>query len=784
MIPACLHVAALLLFPIAQAGTQQQEATILNYGSVASEPLANGEVLYHLRQIDLRSPTLTLRADRGRVRFHGERYSETAQGTRLIGDIGADLLGSPGQPVKEPLILEIQLEGNVYMETPERIVECDWMVQLPGEGRATLHRAKITIPGDIGPNGWPWRLRADVLEEAADGSLFARNAAVTACHLTDPAYALTMRELRATLDENGAYIWSPASTWLSVRDQRVLPMPSFDFQAGSGDSGFGVRSLRMSSGRQLGTALELGMSYKTHYGDDPFELSLLPSYSTRRGTPLRTRAEYSSDRLSTSWDLFYLADGATDVHALSRFVGRGSDQRWRLRSDTRYELSDFWRLDVDLNLTSDPLVDPEFFRREWTDARDSLNELYLRRVDAQSLFTVTADYRLDDVGFTPIEGYGARGGAAPQQLDLLPRLRYEKFSTTIASLPVGALGGHDGRAPVNLSWGADAGRFRLRELELTPALASLPFTPSGDESRDRAQAWIEVVAPMNWRGLTLSPGVRVEGGAVSDPGALGGSDAQASTEVFLEASSVFERRSEDGWLHRLRPAVRLRNLEVLDRPGAEWFPFEAFDQRRSGQAAEFSLRQFWYGEASSQPWLDVNLLVPYYPSPSEALADGVFPGFRSGQRTSSWGPAEMRVVWTPGVERGLLRGVRATTNLRQNFREGELEEIFSSLSVSPNPNWRVATWLRSLSDTAITDAFASSGFRVSWRINETWSFEAGQTFTQRGDSATNSRYGFTYHGHGFAFELSASRNEATGESRYSFNLLPCFLTEPYYGANL
>ena len=160
----------------------------------------------------------------------------------------------------------------------------------------------------------------------------------------------------------------------------------------------------------------------------------------------------------------FLEDGAGDVHALRNRVERDNSLRWRLRLDNRWALSDNWRLDADFALSSDAIVDPEFFREEWVKEDDALNELYLRHQDEDSHFSVRTTLRLDDVGYTPLGAYGGFGSDEPQQLDLLPRIEYNSFQRTIGNIDTGSLGGRDGSSPINLSWGV-----RCRALSLALA---------------------------------------------------------------------------------------------------------------------------------------------------------------------------------------------------------------------------------------------------------------------------------------------------------------------------
>ncbi len=789
MLPCFALTAALPLLCIPQqseepAVQQQAPPTVqdqVQYESVLSE-IDGSQILYHFEQVDVISAGKKVRADRAMIRLDREKYDQAVSGSLLLGDLATDLIGLPGKPVKDALILEIRLEGGVEIDTGFTIIECDWLSHSPPRGVATLYQAQITVPAERSPNLWPWRMQAKYLQEFPDGTLRAKLARLTACHLKDPVYSMAIKELTGTPDGRGEYNWKPTTPWLEIGSRRFLPMPAFQFNSGEDpNAGFGLRSLRFSSGKQLGTAVEVGFASSSTIGNGKLNWRLLPMFSTRRGFPMRTRGEYESDFWDSNWDLFVLNDKADDVHSLRRFVHRDQDLRWRVRWNNRLHLENDWKLDLDLALTSDPLVDPEFFRPDWVAEDDALSEIYLRRNVDHSHFSVRATYRIDDAGFTPLGGYGEHGDPIAQQLDLLPRARYDHFSHSIANLPTGPFGGYDGLSSLNFAWGMDVGRFQLRSLDIDAPPDRPNYTPLDDEIRDRARLWTEFAVPMSLGGVSIRPGIRADAGAVRNASSGGGNDEQGSIESFLETSMVFEGRFSDGWLHRIRPMIRLRNLQVFDRPDANWFAFDQFDTRRSGQAAEISLRQLWYGRHPSRPWLDLDLLAAYYPDDSEPLHDDLFPSPRDGQPLQNWGPGELRLVWDPGVERGLLRGVRTTTHLRYRFDTDHLEEHFSQLSIAPNPNWRLALVQRHWDPQELPGfAFRNTTVQARWRINPTFEFNVGRTFQSSGNSTTSSRMGMTYYGHGFAFEFYSARNDSTGEQRFGVNLLPCFLTQPFW----
>jgi virulence-associated protein VagC len=114
--------------------------------------------------------------------------------------------------------------------------------------------------------------------------------------------------------------------------------------------------------------------------DISLDTELFVGLSTRRGVPLRLEGELLSSRVQSDFSLFLLDDRASDRNPLSRTVARDGDTRGRVRWDTLTHFDRGWSLETTLALASDPLVDPEFFHREWVTEDDARSEVYVKRV--------------------------------------------------------------------------------------------------------------------------------------------------------------------------------------------------------------------------------------------------------------------------------------------------------------------------------------------------------------------------------------------------------------------
>jgi len=797
VLPALLALLACAQDPApAPAG----QGVVLETANVSSA-VEGDAMVYRIESLYMKGPTMILEADRAVILFDAALYRERFGG--LLGETGAPEAPEPstttmpqegllqglwsrrvlralGLPEDSALVREIRLEGHVVLDTVEGMrLRCDQLQDWPAQGRSLATLAIIDWPpGEGGPNGWPLRMTAATLSEEPDGSLLAIDAGVTTCLHTPPHYRVHFSELRAARDQQGELSWKPQGGWLQLWNLPLVPVPTPDFSAG--DSFLGFRGITYESSRRLGSTISPRFGGRHELGDATLDWTFKPGWSVKRGFPLELEASMNRPGFQSTLEVFHLNDLGEDRHALRRTLARDSDSRDRLRWWGRWTIDKAWRVDAELALTSDPLVDPEFFQRQWIRERDPATLLRIQRSGSADYFFADAQLRLDDVGFTPIEGLGAAPGPAPQTLETLPRARYDRFSTTLADLPTAFLGGADGKSSLNLSWGAELGRFRLRDRDLLSASAT-PFASLPTVTRTRGRLWSELALPMNAGPAFLRPGVRLDGALWEDdlPGAEG--DNQLYTEAFLETGLSLEKRYEDGWRHRVLPQMRFRSRNANRTPSGALLDFDGNDLLVEGDVVELSLRQFFFAPNKHSSWLDVNLLFPYYPD-GASLFESTLAPFPRAQAGQGFGPAELRLSWTPGNYGKALKGLRWETRLRHDFRIAETEEIFTRLTVRPDTSFYYGFDYyevnRTVRDFAIGSVFGGLRFTEEWALG----FRQSENFD--GNAGLNSAWGAQYYGHDFLFEFGYTRVQASGESGVYFNISPRFFSDPFGSRDL
>jgi hypothetical protein len=753
------------------------------------------EVIYEIERPRLTTPELNVSAERAEIRLDAARYHAAIagevqradepipdplpgqSGTVLPGLWSRKILRGLGLPEDETLIREIVLTGAVRIRTAELEVLADVLRDQPAAGRMSLEHSRLSFaPGSGGPNGWPISLYSDLLEEEPDGSLNAQDAVLTTCEDPEPHYGLRLGSVRVSRLENGSLFWQPDRGWLEILGRRVLPLPTPDFEPG--ESFFGLRGARSGVSDKYGTFFELRFRGEEDIGGTNIIWNFYPSFSTRRGFPLATEADLKAKDYRAHWELFYLEDEASDKTGMRRVVGRDSDNRWRVRMDNVWDLSEHWRAYAVLDVTSDPLVDPEFFTQSWSEEEDAGSDFSLVRQDEDSYGSFRVRPRLDDVGFVPIGGFPDAPGPAQQTMEDLPRVNWEGFSSTLTELSVPALGGADGELAVNVEYGAELGRMRLRDRDLTPPSSGVEFLDEPTLIRSRARAWTEIALPAHGTGMFWRPGARFAGSVWEDdtPGAEQGE--QLTAEGFLEMGAALNKRWDDGWSHRVVPQLRLRARgEMVE---SDFVPpvTDGLDRLSEGEVAEFSLRQFFLAPGRTEPWLDLDLLAPYYPNSGEVLTplEGPQP-WGTTVTDEGFGPVELRGIWSPGAPGAMLDGVRFEGRLRHDFIADKTQEIFTRVDIRPGEQ---LSYGLDYYETEGTPAdFAYGSIYAGWRFTERWALGFRESENFSGDAGVRTNYAVQYYGHDFLFETGYTRHQTSGDVGFYFNITPRFFFDPY-----
>jgi len=739
----------LFLFPAAQEPAEQLRASSI------TSAIQGKIVTYQLKNFELDGKEIQVRADLAILQLERGRYEEIL-GPEIAPKLGARILGGLGEPADDTLVLYLDLKGNVKITLPSVSIVCERWQRWPQKGTSLSHQTTFHFPSGDSLNGWPWSLKAETVHESATGQLLAKDCRITTCAESRPHYSVKMATLLGTPYGAGNYAWDPSWTWLEIAGIPVLPLPAPVF--GGEETGLGLDSLQILTGRRWGNGIRVGFASSAELGQGKLNWHLKPGWSSERGLPLELLTTFDNTDFRSSLELFQLSDEGDDIHPFRTQVGKSGTDRLRVRWNNRWQLGNDWQLDADLAWTSDPLVDPEFFRRQWISQNERLSQLYLQHTEGNRFFEARADYRLDDVGFTPLIGFGP-GKAPPLGLELLPSLRYRQYPSAWVPVNVGPLS-PSGKSNVDVSWDLELSRLQLRPYELVAANGKNPFEELETLARDRARWQAEIAMPLSWHGLQIKPHFQVAGAYWNDPqGQNTSTDGYAFAEWGLSLSTHLRRDYEGGWGHTVKPQIRLFDRRQTSTPETTWVEFDRWDAQRPGKGVELGVRQLWYSPNKKSPWLDLQVMAPWYPEKPD------------GQQ---WGLLECQTIWSPQVGPGFLQSISASARIRRALEEGDQNETFARASLSPIKNWRFGIGIRDIEDEVSIVIVSASA-----TLTERWSLQLAQTIVERGNAAKSTRYGLVHRGHDFFFTLAAVENEATGEKRFQFDFSPLFLSRQW-----
>ena len=659
--------------------------------------------------------------------------------------------------------LEVRLQGSVSIQGIEGSLLCSQLLYLPREGLLEIENVDLLLDAGVLPSGWPLRLVARSLVENADGSFRVVDGKMTTCDEDAPHFAVRAGNLEGMAGEEGIR-WKAESVALEVLGTKVLPLPATFFQDW-GETGIaGFHSIAVSSNARYGTRVETrwrGASEDSR--GRQWSWALAPSASTRRGFPLEAEFGVDGDNVSSNWKLFHLRDEESDVHPYARRIRRSEDERWRARIENRFTFKKSWVLDADLALTSDVLVDPEFFPGAWRTQEDQVSQLYLARRGRDHFFEATVEGS-DSAGFSPFAGFG---DSLPGHFESRPSFRWEAFSSTLASTPAGPFGGADGRAPVNFSWGGELASFQFRETSLDTHLGVDPFLSQGEFRRNRGRVWWESSIPLHAAGISLRPGIRMDGASWTDDSAP--AEERVLAETYLDISSTLSRAYTGGWGHRVQPLIRFRNRRASQDSSPIQRVVDSWDLLAPGQAVEMSLRQFWTAPSQPTPWMELDLRLPWYPDLAVPLSDSNFLPDH-GDRAGDFGPGEIRLWLEPERAGSSFSGAWLNARLRRGDSKAGLEEGYLSTGFRPFKNLSA-----SLAYREIRDLFGIGVVAADWRLGRAWGVSCRQAFTTEGDPGVFSEISLQHYAHDFQLEAGVHRDETLGRSGFFFSLTPLFL---------
>ena len=737
-----------------------QDGFVLTAESIVSEDI-DGGLRYELQNFDFSGDSLSLKASLAVI-------DVLNSGAPLPENSGwaAELFKSLGLDSEKFSLTSVEISGNVVFQDSRFTVTADTLGFRPFDSVSefTNMRAEFAA-GAIGPNGWPVLITAEKMLELPGGILEFHDCNFSTCFNEPQHYSTSFGLLRATKLDNNKTLWQPSNAWLNFYGWPIIPLPSPDFI--DGEDFFGLKGINFGSSRITGNAITPQFGGRTVWGDQKFiDWGLSPGYSDLRGFPIVGQIKYSQPDFLSDLNVFYLRDQSSDFHRLSNVIRRDNSQRYLVDWHNHWRLAPQWSLNVDLALTSDHLVAPEFYRQKWAndDDAESAVELFMRGDDNYFLGTFSAPAL--GAGFTPLEGFPDAPGPQGQYLSYQPYFEYNSYLTSgDSSLP----------SWLSTSWGGNAGRLLLRDHQLLSA-NNTDYLTNLDAAQTRVSGWGNIEAALNLGGVSFSPGLTLRGGAWRDTMPATINDDQLYLESYLTSSAIFIQNYDDGWKHKVVPSLTLRSQTELLEPGATPVNFDGNNSLQQGRLIELGLRQFFYAPKAEHPWLDFQLLQPYYLTSSTQLGSSLMP-FRQSSIASGLGPSELRIQWVPSTFGSALKGISTTLNMRYDFELDRADEIVAQINMSPQSNYFYG--LNYLEANGTKQDFALGSVYAGLRVSKEWAASMRKSRNFSGDAGFFSAWEVTHYTHDFSIDVGYTLVESTGADGFYFSISPRFAHDTF-----
>jgi len=540
------------------------------------------------RQMDGPLDRLTLRGNVAveliarRVRIFADTIVLWAEHTRAEG----------GSKVR---LRDLYAEGSVVLLGDQETLYAErlYLDAITNEGEATGARVQLRDP----KTGLTVVFAAPSVRQLSPDIFLAPTGYVTSCDFAHPHYriqghdirlvrgsphfesvaaqeakgrAAVAKDLKSSFEAESQVVSSRHNVfWLGPVPVAYLPYVSRDIKTG----GYLVTDVNLGSSREFGFYVHTGWNLYDLglYRNDWSDLTLHLDYYARRGTAAGIDFAYEG----TSRFGFIKTYGIRD-HAETDGgdIPIPKDDRGRVLWRHREFLPADWRADLEFAWRSDPNFLREFFRDEFEEAKEEETLVYLRKAEANRLYTVLAK---------------TRANSFDTVVERIPEIAFTQIAQPY-------YGGH-------LLWSSRASLAQLRrkwndllDLEDPDAVTRLDSTN-------------ELSAPL-WLGpAQLEPFLSLEMTGFSETADESGSQGRFLAGYGLRAGLPLSRTYElrVPWLeidrvrHIMTPTVDYRRVAYLSESPERFIRFDEIDARDYEHRIVFGLRNRWQTKRTPPP---------------------------------------------------------------------------------------------------------------------------------------------------------------------------------------
>jgi len=692
------------------------------------------------------------------------------------------------------LVREIYAEGDVRFTQGREVGASAERLYLDLlRGRGILVEPEVRARASLGGRSVPLVVRAASLRREAGGVLLGRNAAFTSCPFGEPHYHVTAGEIALREAADGSFEVSGRDTRLVLGETSVMRLPTWRIDSGDRDW-FPIRDLDLGYSRQDGVrglvefgndvrapgeALNaaLGIEEGKFDGDWRVELAERGERGPSADLHLRweTKGAYRGELRS-----FVIQDHGEDRGPFSEIYERTESTRGRVRFGNRVVLGEGTNLDTELSYESDPLVLPEFFRREFREEKEPETFAYLRHASGSLAFTALGEWRLNDFDPVPPEGFPVSGPPLtlpvepPALTESLPLAAGRAIVLPLPPLPFPAGFGERADDPLvpYLTARVEGGSLRRRftDADFDPSVP--PFAAADDMRAARLDAVEMLEIPWRAGPVTLAPFGGVRYTAWSEQAAETGGIGRFAAEAGARAAVHLER--DFGRLrHLVDPTVRYANRFAVTQDPAELIPFDEVESLEKVEFVRLDLRNR-IARTGGGTLADLLLGVSWFPDEERDNGGRAF------------GDVGFDLTATPFASDG---------------EEGEGKPFFHAVGAWDHDADRFATFDAAVTVPADEDLAWSVGYNEGrdaqtddlryaaayvgtvLRAGEKWDLEAAQQYDLRRSENLENRFVLRRIGHDWIFEVAYFFDTAGRDQGVSVRLRPALLFDRSRGSS-
>ncbi len=312
---------------------------------------------------------------------------------------------------------ELYLEGDIVFRQGDRVIYADRMYYNITRQYGMILSAEAISP--IPENQGVVRLKAEVMQQVAEGEFVAFDAAVTTSRLGVPRYWLQSEQLRFSRRQE--MVVDPATGLGAVKPTNYASstnnfvyiggFPVLYWPVFSGNferSSFYITDIQVKNDNIFGTQafvdFDLFQLFGVETPPDGVDWTLSTDYLSERGPALGTNLDYNVPGLlgvpgpvTGTFDLWAIDDDGLD------FLGQGRQNlqpeetlRGRLLARHRHYLPNDFEFILETGLISDRNFLEQYLESEWDHTKDQDTSVRLRKYYLNNLFDLRADVRVND----------------------------------------------------------------------------------------------------------------------------------------------------------------------------------------------------------------------------------------------------------------------------------------------------------------------------------------------------------------------------------------------------